>query len=80
MFPKPILQIILHFASGLTVLEDLPYLYKLSERNINSVNFGKGSNHKTLWLFKRFVDLYGSSLEQPQSKGAVELKPAYVVV
>lgn len=81
VFPKPILQIIFHFASGLTVLEDLPYLYKLSEKNINSsVKLGKVSNHKTLWLFKRFVDLYGSSLEQPQSDGAVELAPMHTVV
>ncbi|MBV8885549.1 MAG: hypothetical protein JO235_16355 [Chroococcidiopsidaceae cyanobacterium CP_BM_RX_35] len=81
LFPKPILQIMLHFASVLTVLEDLPYLYRLSEININcSATLGKVSRHNTLWLFKRFVDLYGSSLEQPQSDGAVELKPMYTVV
>ena len=80
VFPKSILQIVLHFASILTVVEDLPYLYKLSERNINPATVGKVSNHKSLWLFKRFVDLYGSSLEQPQSDGAIELRPMYAVV
>jgi len=74
-FPRPILQIFLHFASGLTMLEDLPYLHKLARTNIyRSVKVGK-SNHKTMQLFNRFVDLYGSSLQQPPLNGAVELRP-----
>ncbi len=78
VFPKPILQVILHLASSLTVFEDLPYLQRLAEGNIHrSVNLGK-SDRKTMWLFKRFVDLYGSSLEQPQHNGAVELRPMLV--
>ena len=76
VFPKPILQIILHIAASLTVFEDLPYLQKLAEGNIH--HSAKLSDRKTMWLFKRFVDLYGSSLEQPQSNGAVELQPIYV--
>lgn len=80
-FPKPILQTLLHFASSLTVFEDLPYLYTLAEHNINGADkLNKISNQKTMWLFKRFVDLYGSSLEQPQSNGAVELQPLSAVV
>jgi hypothetical protein len=74
-FPRPILQVFLHFASGLTMLEDLPYLHKLARTNIyRSVKVGK-SNHKTMQLFNRFVDLYGSSLQQPPLNGAVELRP-----
>jgi hypothetical protein len=75
--PRPILQILLHFASSLTVFEDLPYLRKLAKANIHrSIKLGQ-FNHKTTQLFKRFVDLYGSSLSQPQSTGAVELRPIY---
>lgn len=74
--PRPLLQILLHIAAGLTVLEDLPYLHKLNKsKRHRSVQFGQ-ANHKTMQLFKRFVDLYGSSLEQPQADGAVELRPA----
>jgi hypothetical protein len=73
--PKPILQIILHFASSLTVFEDLPYLQKLAKGNIPHSAKASNSNCKTMQLFKRFVDLYGSSLEQPQLTGAIELRP-----
>lgn len=63
-WPKPLLQIILHFASCLTVFEDLPYLQKLAERNIDRlVSLGKISTHETMWLFRRFVELYGLSAE-----------------
>ncbi|NJO78462.1 MAG: hypothetical protein HC827_08000 [Cyanobacteria bacterium RM1_2_2] len=77
VFPKPLLQVLLHLASGLTLLEDLPYLRKLSEGKIHrSGKVGKGSYPETMQLFERFADLYGSSLEQPQSAGATELRPA----
>lgn len=63
-WPKPLLQIILHFASCLTVFEDLPYLRTLSEKNIERLFYlSKTSNHETALLFKRFVELYGSSEE-----------------
>lgn len=75
IFPKPILQLFLHFASGLTMLEDLPYLHKLVRADIyRSIKLGR-SNHKTMQLFNRFFDLYGSSLQQPLLNGAVELRP-----
>jgi hypothetical protein len=69
-WPKPILQVILHLASSLTLWEDLPYLRKLAQRNVerlfNSNNYSDreactDANHDTMWLYKRFVDLYGSS-------------------
>ncbi|MEH2079354.1 MAG: hypothetical protein V7K89_04870 [Nostoc sp.] len=63
-WPKPLLQIILHFASCLTLFEDLPYLRALTEKNIGRLfNLSKTSNHETTLLFKRFVELYGSSGE-----------------
>jgi hypothetical protein len=75
-FPKPILQFFLHCASCLTLFEDLPYLRKLAQGSLHRrIKSEKVSNHKTMQLFKRFVDLYGSSLEQPQSIGPVELRP-----
>ncbi|MEH1855593.1 MAG: hypothetical protein V7L11_28910 [Nostoc sp.] len=63
-WPKPLLQIILHFASCLTLFEDLPYLRALTEKNIERLfNLSKTSNHESALLFKRFVELYGSSGE-----------------
>lgn len=76
VFPKILLQTLLHLASSLTLLEDLPYLRKLSEGKICRLGeIGKRSHHKTFQLFERFIDLYGSSLEQPQFTGAVKLQP-----
>ncbi|MEH2361900.1 hypothetical protein [Nostoc sp.] len=63
-WPKPLLQIILHFASSLTLFEDLPYLRALDDKNIGRLfNLSRTSNHETALLFKRFVELYGSSGE-----------------
>ncbi|MDZ8032965.1 hypothetical protein [Nostoc sp. DedSLP04] len=63
-WPKPLLQIILHFASCLTLFEDLPYLRALAEKNIGRLfNLSKTSNHETALLFKRFVELYNSTGE-----------------
>jgi hypothetical protein len=60
-FPKPILQWILHLASSLTLFEDLPYLRKIDEKNLNRISdLNKRSNCQTMWLYRRFVDLYGS--------------------
>jgi hypothetical protein len=76
VFPKPIIQMFLHCASCITLYEDLPYLHKLADRNLpRRVKSIRGFNQDTMQLFKRYVDLYGSSLEEPQSVGAVELKP-----
>ncbi|MEH2393434.1 MAG: hypothetical protein V7K21_17850 [Nostoc sp.] len=63
-WPKPLLQIILHFASCLTLFEDLPYLRALGEKKIERLfNLSRTSNHETALLFKRFVELYGASGE-----------------
>ncbi|MBW4617274.1 MAG: hypothetical protein KME21_29425 [Desmonostoc vinosum HA7617-LM4] len=60
-WPKPLLQIILHFASCLTLFEDLPYLRTLTDRNIERIfSISKISSHETMLLFQRFVELYGS--------------------
>ncbi len=73
---KPVFQILLHVASCLTLFEDLPYLRKLAERNPRRlVRSAKGSKCKTMQLFNRFVDLYGSNLEQSPLLSAVKLKP-----
>jgi hypothetical protein len=75
-FPKPILQMVLHLATCLTVVEDLPYLRKLADGNFHRrVKSRKFIERDTMKLFKRFVDLYGSSFEQPHSVGAIELRP-----
>lgn len=63
-WPKLFLQTLLHFASCLTLFEDLPYLQKLAKINASHlVNLSKVSDHETTWLYRRFIDLYGSSLE-----------------
>jgi len=78
-FPRLLLQIILHFASSLTLLEDLPYLHKLAKGKIHRSGKVDQGSHHTMQLFERFADLYGSSLEQPQSSGATELFPVQVL-
>ncbi|BAY60862.1 hypothetical protein NIES22_09220 [Calothrix brevissima NIES-22] len=66
-WPKPILQVLLHFASCLTLFEDLPYLRNLYEKNIERLfHLSLASNHQTMLLFKRFVELYGSSTKAPK--------------
>lgn len=72
-WPKPILQLLLHFASSLTLFEDLPYLRKLRSRNIQGlVNLSKVSNQETMWLMRRFADLYGGKKEPAQLTGAIK--------
>lgn len=58
---KPILQVILHFAACLTLFEDLPYLRALTDKNVERLfSSNKSASHETMWLFNRFVELYGS--------------------
>ncbi len=62
-WPKPVLQLLLHFAAGLTLFEDLPYLQQLAERNIYRVmQKSKASSHEMMLLFRHFIELYGSNL------------------
>ncbi|AFZ13384.1 hypothetical protein Cri9333_2518 [Crinalium epipsammum PCC 9333] len=66
--PKFLLQVILHFASCLTLFEDLPYLKKLAQTHKDRLfNSSQHSNQETMWLFKRFVDLYGSPIKSLSS-------------
>ncbi len=59
-FPKPILQILFHCASCLTLFEDMPYLHKLANKNIHHKTISnKAFNHEMMQLFKQFTDLYG---------------------
>lgn len=61
-WPKPLLQILLHFASCLTLFEDLPYLRNLADTNVERLfKLGKFSNNASMLLFKRFVELYGTN-------------------
>ncbi|MBD1936663.1 hypothetical protein [Microcoleus sp. FACHB-68] len=72
-WPKPILQMLLHFASCLTLFEDLPYLHKISQKNLAGlVNLNRVSNHETMRLFRRFVELYGSAGESSQPAALLE--------
>ena len=72
-WPKPILQILLHIASCLTLFEDLPYLRKLAEKNIDRLlNLSTLPSHKTMLLFRRFVELHGSMLEPAKPINAIE--------
>lgn len=62
-WPKPILKMLLHLASSLTVFEDFPYLRKLANRNLTRLTqANRVSSHETMWLFRRFAELYGSGL------------------
>jgi hypothetical protein len=57
---KPILQLLLHLATVLTLLEDLPYLHQLTKKNLaHTVRSKRISQHESMWLFKRYADLHG---------------------
>lgn len=72
-WPRLFMQILLHFASCLTLFEDLPYLRKLAQRNIYRLaKLSRVSNHETMWLFQRFVDFYGPSLESGKPMKIIE--------
>jgi hypothetical protein len=60
-WPRPILQVLLHFASCLTLFEDLPYLQKIAHKKIHHlVNLSGISERDTMWLYRRFVKLHGA--------------------
>jgi hypothetical protein len=63
-YPKFLLKAVLHLASVFTLYEDLPYLKKLSKKGADGLlTLKRVSNHKSMWLFKRFVNLYGSKAQ-----------------
>jgi hypothetical protein len=86
---KPVLQLLLHLASCLTLFEDLPYLNAIARRPLpRLLRTGRQATQDTMWLYKRFVDLYGESLEaaparpllQAQSSAAQFLEAEVVPV
>ncbi|MBD2120786.1 hypothetical protein [Trichocoleus sp. FACHB-262] len=71
-WPKPLLQAVLHVSACLTLFEDLPYLHKLAQRNLDRlVNSSRLPSHETMWLFGRFVSLYGSSAQSLPAARAI---------
>lgn len=65
-WPKPIMQILLHFAACLTLFEDLPYMQALAAKSTErllKVSKNLKSENDTMWLYNRFVELYGSYVE-----------------
>lgn len=63
-FPKFLLSAMLHLAAFITLYEDLPYLKKLSDRNLGHLlKPAKASSQEMMWLFKRFVKLYATQLQ-----------------
>ncbi|WP_416674533.1 hypothetical protein [Egbenema bharatensis] len=74
-WPKFLLQPVLHFAACLTLFEDLPYLQRLANRNLlHSFRSSQSAGHPSMWLFKRFVDLYGATQNaiEPAKPKAIE--------
>ncbi|NJL81848.1 MAG: hypothetical protein HC890_00540 [Chloroflexaceae bacterium] len=67
-WPRPLLQLLFHCASCLTLYEDLPYLQRLTQRNLSRLLTSRRiSSHETMRLYNRFVDLYGGTFSQPSS-------------
>jgi hypothetical protein len=61
-WPRPLLQVVLHFAACLTLFEDLPYLQKLAQKKVHHLVNLKGiSERDTMWLYRRFVNIHGAS-------------------
>jgi hypothetical protein len=66
-WPKPILQVILHFAACLTLFEDLSYYRALASKSAERLlSINSSGNNQSMWLYKRFVELYGSTVETPK--------------
>jgi hypothetical protein len=74
---KPVLQLLLHCASCLTLFEDLPYLNKLAQKSPHRLlKSARRSQCQTMQLYNRFVDLYGANLDRSPSIGVVQLQPS----
>lgn len=65
---KPLLKLLMHFASVLTLVEDLPYLQALTQRvqrlTQSDRTIDRATSQEMMWLFGRFVSLYGSAPAQ----------------
>jgi hypothetical protein len=71
-WPRPFLQALLHISAFLTLFEDLPYLHRLAQRNLERLfNSSRVPTHETMWLFGRFVALYGSNAKALPSARAI---------
>lgn len=58
---KPLLRGILHIGAVLTLVEDLPYLHKLTQRNLSHlIESNKLSQHETMQLFRRYAALHAN--------------------
>ncbi len=66
---KPAIKALLHFSTVLTLLEDLPYLealtHKVQRLHPAERVAHEGPNHDMMWLFNRFVGLYGTNYSAP---------------
>lgn len=60
---KPLLKLLLHCASCLTLFEDLPYLENLARKKFDRSLNTELSQPTNMWLFQRFVELYRPSPE-----------------
>jgi hypothetical protein len=77
---KPVIKALLHFSTILTLLEDIPYLEALTrrvqhlghseklsrEKAFQEKSLHENSNHEMMWLFNRFVGLYGTESNAPK--------------
>lgn len=66
---KPVIKALLHFSTVLTLLEDLPYLEALTQKvqrfSPTEKPGHEAANHDMMWLFNRFVGLYGNHYSAP---------------
>jgi hypothetical protein len=66
-WPKYVLRFLLEFATTLTLLEDMPYLHKLTARRQQSLlqagsKRRSGHTKDTMQLYRHYIDLYSSLL------------------
>jgi hypothetical protein len=74
-WPREFLRVILLLASSLTLLEDLPYLRQLAQRNPSTYQKLADTNPvcETMQLYHRYVDLYrGQRHSIPELVGPVQ--------
>jgi hypothetical protein len=65
---KPLLKLVLHCASCLTLFEDLPYLENLANKKLERSLNTELSQPTNMWLFQRFVELYRP---KPEMEGSL---------
>lgn len=69
---RPLLKPVLHFASLLTLIEDIPYLQALAQKNFQRLTKNEKPHSEMMWLFGRFVSLYGTAVRGLPSASATE--------